>query len=319
MADSIASEQRVVKHSEEGVSRFETPVRFQAGEEHIFGMLTEPLTPRGIGVVLLSATSDRNRFLIRQARRLAGSGFHVLRFDYHGFGESSGPWTGSALKHDMITLSTLEEPFTNDLVGAVEEFHRRGIEKIVLIGRCFGSRTALSGVKHIRNLQAVALISLPIHSGGAASPTSRWALDEVREAARRGVRLRALRGLLSPRRRRRWLQKLRFAAGQLVRRSNRGTETDGVDADWVSEAVVGSLREVAARRVPVLFLYGRHESVYKDFLQAQAGPLKDILGSIADRVTVSLVDGPTNNLTNLGIQEAVLSSTQEWLEASLQA
>src|SRR5712692_11849346 len=179
MVDVCDSGHRPVTHQVEGVSRSEIPVRFRAGEEEIFGILSEPLTTaRGVGVVLLNATSDRNRFLPRLARRLAGSGFHVLRFDYHGFGESSGPFTGTALKHAMITLTTLEEPFTHDLLGAVAELQRRGIDKIMLIGRCFGSRTALSGVQQIQGLRGVALISMPLHGGGDAHhPTSRWALD----------------------------------------------------------------------------------------------------------------------------------------------
>ncbi len=319
MADAVASEQRIVVRGAEGVTHSERPVRFRAGDDEVFGMLTEPLSaPRGIGVVLLNATSDRNRFLIRQARRLAASGFHVLRFDYHGFGESSGPWTGSTLKHAMITLQTLEEPFTQDLLGAVEELHRHGLRKIAVIGRCFGARAALSGVQHIPDLCAMALISLPLHGGGDAQhPVSRWALDEVRDAARRGVRLRAIRGLLNPRRRERWLRKLRFAAQQLLRRPAPGGAGDGRAVDWVSAAVVESVREAAGRRVPLLFLYGRAESVYRDFLAAQAGPMASILTQAGDRATVALVDGPTNNLTNLAVQEAVLTRTQEWLESCL--
>ena len=84
----------------ETTSRTELPVRFPVADERAFGILTEPLgTARGIGVVLLNATSDRNRLQTRLARRLAAIGFHVLRFDYRGFGESSGPLSGSAFKH----------------------------------------------------------------------------------------------------------------------------------------------------------------------------------------------------------------------------
>jgi hypothetical protein len=241
----------------------------------------------------------------------------VLRFDYHGFGESSGPWTGSNLKHAMITLQTLDEPFTEDLLGAVEELHRRGLRRIAVMGRCFGSRAALSAVPHMPDLCAIGLVSLPLHGGGDAQhPISRWALDEVRDAARRGVRLRAIRGLLNPRRRERWLRKLRLAARQLIRRPAGGSSAgDGHAADWVSGAVIESVRTAVDRGVPVLFLYGRAESVYRDFVQAQTGPLGGIVARAGDGVTVTLVDGPTNNLTNLDIQETVLGRTQAWLES----
>ncbi len=316
MGDASTTIQKVKVPAVEGVSRSEQPVRFRVGDDEVFGILTEPLqTPRRIGVVLLNATSDRNRFLPRLARRLAAAGFHVMRFDYHGFGESAGPMTGSQLKHAMITLTTLEEPFTNDLLGAVEEFHRRGLEQIVLIGRCFGSRTVLSAVRQIPNLRGVALISLPLHQGGDDQhPNRRWALEEVRGAAQRGAVMRALRGLRNPRRRARWAQKLRLAAGQLLRLPGSRTAGNGPAAEWVSQMVVESVRNLAARRVPTLFVYGRLEPVYKDFQHVQAGPLRQILVAAGDRVTVSLLDGPTNNLTNLKVQEDVMARTQEWLE-----
>jgi pimeloyl-ACP methyl ester carboxylesterase len=299
----------------EGVSRTESPVRFRSGDDYVFGMLTEPLgTPLGLGIVLLNAASDRNRFLARLARRLAALGFHVLRFDYRGFGESSGPTTGSDVKHAVMTLTTGQEPFTEDLLGAVELLHQRGLDDIVLIGRCFGARTALSGIRHIRGLRGVALLSMPLHQGGVEQqPTGRWALDEIRDAAHGGVWLRALRGLRNPRRRARWMRKLRLAARQLFRLGAAAGGRDASVAEWASEAVINSLNELAARNVPVMLLFGRSMSVYKDFLQLQAGPLRGFFAQAADRVKVYAVAGMPNNLTSLAVQDVVMDSTLEWI------
>lgn len=312
------ADQQVLTRSVEGISRTEHPLRFRAGDDEIFGILTEPLsTPRGIGVVLLNAASDRNRFLPRLARRLAGAGFHVMRIDYRGFGESSGPSTGTELKHALITLN-LEEPFTKDLLGAVEQLRQRGVEDVVVIGRCFGSRTALAGVTHLPRLRAMGLITLPLHGGGDAQhPSTRWALDEVRSAVHRGVGMRAVRSLWSPRRRTRIFRKLRHAAMQLLHLpgSRRGDERS--TSEWLAESVVESLRELVARKVPVLVLYSRTEPVYRDWVKAQAGPLRDILASAGDRLTVTVIDGPAQNLTSIPVQDAVMTQTQEWLESAV--
>jgi pimeloyl-ACP methyl ester carboxylesterase len=311
MTDAQTSGQAVLTRGVEGLSHSERPVRFRAGDDDLFGILTEPLnTPRGTGVILCNATSDRNRFLARLARRLAATGFHVLRFDYRGFAESSGPSTGSRRKHAMITLQTLDAPFTEDLLGAAEELRRRGLKKIVLIGRCFGGRTALSGVKHIRELRGIALISMPLHSGGADQhPSTRWSLDEVQGVLRRGIRPNMFRALLSPKRRARWFKVFGHAARQLMRRSER--EGQGTKAEWLAGEVVDAVREIVERRVPLLFLYG-DETLYKDLLLAQAGPLSMLAGA-GDRVTVSHLEGPVNILTDLRVQEAVIVRLQEWL------
>jgi len=300
----------------EGMSRTESPVRFPVAGDRAFGIFTEPLgAPRGIGVVLLNAASDRNRVQPRLARRLAALGFHVLRFDYRGFGESSGPSSGSALKHAVITLATNEEPFGQDLHGAIEELHRRGLEKVVLIGRCFGARTALLGVQHARNLLGVALISPPLHERGQTEQTmNRWALDEVRGAARRGALTRVLRGMRDPRRRQRWMRKLRLAAGQLVRFRRNGA---GADAEWISKSVVESLRDLVARDVPVLFVYGRESSMYRDFVQLQTGTYREVFDRAGDRITLAPIEGMPNNLTSLDVQDTVLDLTVKWVQSSI--
>lgn len=300
----------------EGVSRTEWPVRFRTGDDHAFGILTEPLgPPAGIGVVLLNAASDRNRYQPRLARRLAAMGFHVVRFDYRGFGESSGASTGSALKHSVLMLTTREEPFTQDVLGAVEELRRRGVERVALVGRCFGARTALSAVRHLPALVATALISPPLHEGGENPHAgSRWALEEVRGAVRRGAWARVLRGLRNPRRRHGWMRKLRVAAGQMLRRRS----ADGAGAvEWVSKAVIESLNDLVTRRVPVLFIYGEGTSMYRDFLQFQAGPQHDLFVRAADRLRVAVVEGMPNNLTSIAVQDALIECITGWLQSAV--
>lgn len=66
-----------------------------------------------MGVITLTGGAsitgiDRNRLYVRLARKLAARGFYVLRFDYHGVGESMGK-----AQYD------LEEPFVTDLDGAI--------------------------------------------------------------------------------------------------------------------------------------------------------------------------------------------------------
>ncbi|MDP8957906.1 MAG: alpha/beta fold hydrolase, partial [Actinomycetota bacterium] len=142
------SERLLVSASEE------IPVFFPAGGETLFGILTRPVgEPKGVGVVLLAvrATFHRNRVAVLLARRLAGLGFHVLRFDYHGLADSSG----TATFH-------LDQPFVEDVEGAVRRMRQEGVERFVLVGQCFGARTALAAAARLDGIAGVVLVALPV-------------------------------------------------------------------------------------------------------------------------------------------------------------
>jgi len=321
MANTSPSPPSVVSDPVEGASRTETPVRFLGSHgDSLFGILTRPMAqPRGIAVVLLNAATDRNRFLPRLARRLAGRGFDVLRFDYRGFGESSGPWTGSEQKHALMTLSAQKEPFADDAVAAVEELQRRGYQRFVFVGRCFGARSALAAARYAQNLEGLVLISMPIHVGEAEHPSDRWALDHVRGAARRGFRLTMLRSLFSRRRRDRWVRVLRQAGRQLVRKRTPKPNGAGEEMSWISDSVVEGFRDAVSRHIPMLMLYGSDEVVYKDFNLARTGALGGILAQAGPTATIRTLEGPVRILSNVPIQEEVMQEIIGWVEAAVPA
>ncbi|MGQ0570531.1 MAG: alpha/beta fold hydrolase, partial [Armatimonadota bacterium] len=139
----------------------ESPVVFPAGDESIYGILVEPShAARDVGVILLSgggylAMTHRNRMWVHLARWLAAEGFPVLRFDYHGVGESTGDIDGLGL----------ERPFVADLMGAANTLRNRRISNLVLVGSCFGARTILASVERIPELRGAVLLSTPLGSG----------------------------------------------------------------------------------------------------------------------------------------------------------
>src|SRR5439155_658117 len=83
--------------------------------EHIFGVWTRPTTaPNGIAAILLvggiyGLSIGRNRLSVRLARTLASCGYHVMRLDLHGSGESTGE------VRDLLDLTFLD-PFV-ELAG----------------------------------------------------------------------------------------------------------------------------------------------------------------------------------------------------------
>ncbi len=290
----------------DGDSAREVALRFQAGAEELFGILTEPAgVPRGIGVIYFGAMWDRNRFSVKLARRLAAAGFHALRFDYRGVGESTGT------REKWL----LDRPATADLHGAVEEMRRRGLEQLVLIGRCFGARTVLSAVERIGGLRGLAFLSLPLPDKEEELAFNRYALTQAQEFLRRGFRPRVLLGVLNARRRARFALFLRSALRQAVRGARPRGDGAAAPPPWLSQSVLHSLRSAVTRRLPLLFVYGAREEHYWDFQQAQAGEIGMLLAEAGERVRVSTVDGSVHHLTDIRTQEQVLSRVQEWVES----
>lgn len=136
----------------------ESPVFFSADGEQLFGVLTSPTTAvAGVSVTMLSGAwygtaTHRNRVFVRLARRItAGTGCHCLRVDYHGAGESTG----------MSHLG-LDDPFPDDLEGAVRWLESQGIRRHMVVGACLGSRTALMAASRILGLEGVILLAPPL-------------------------------------------------------------------------------------------------------------------------------------------------------------
>jgi alpha/beta superfamily hydrolase len=118
----------------------EEPMWFRSGRDDLLGILTHPRTePRGITVVAHPGghwipSTHRNSAYVRLAERLAADGVHTFRFDYHGVGESTGE----------VAAYRLDRPFVDDSLAAVAAVRERESTDIVLVGSCFGARTALA-------------------------------------------------------------------------------------------------------------------------------------------------------------------------------
>lgn len=299
----------------------EYPVRFKAENSELFGVLSAPdrFSARAIGVVLTTggayiAATNRNRLSVSLARRLAGQGFHVLRFDYHGIGESG----------DIIEGYRLDRPFTEDLAGAVQWLRGIGLRRFVLIGSCFGARTILSTADRVDGLLGAVLASTPLRDfrlgdnvpARHASEKSLWTLIRL------AVRPRVWRSLLTPQTREGFLRNrhlyVRTAVlkAKLIRERLLGAAAGSKrgDYDWISQNFALPFQRLIDRGVPLLLLYGAEEEFYGEFTAAREGPLGEVLARAGDRVEVREIDGVLHGFTTLRVQDALLAHTERWME-----
>lgn len=290
------------------------PVYFPAGDETLFGVFTQADTPGSTGVLVASggltgtSTVGRNQLYVQLSRGLAADGYHSLRFDYHGMGESTG-----ILEEFRLDA---EGPFVDDLVGAAGWMRQQGMDEIVLLGKCFGSRMGLSAVSRLGPLGGVVLIGPPVRDFGKGErAVARLATDlSARDILRRVLRPEVVRKLADPRHRavytRAAMAKVRAIAARLDRTPDRRPD----DMAWVSRRFFEPLASLVDQRVPVQLIYGVDDDFYQDFLKAsQRGRLAELLARAGPMIEVSEVHGLVRGYAHAGGQQAIIEAARAWM------
>jgi pimeloyl-ACP methyl ester carboxylesterase len=284
----------------------ETPVFFPCREATLFGIVTEPRGPaRGIGVVVLSGggtplSTNVNRMSVRLCRQVSELGLHAFRFDYHGVGESGGA-------SDRFHLAN---PFVADVEAALASLRSRGIERFVLIGSCFGARTALAAAAITADVEGLVLISPPVRDFEMGERTATRLATELSLGgyAREAFRWRNLRRIRS-----RWSRRLYFRlAREKLRAVARRGATSTIDAARydVSSTVVQQLGDVVGTGTQTLVIFGDEDDLWADFERAQTAAAPEHAAAL----DLSVLPGVVHGLTDLACQDAVLEGIHRWLD-----
>ncbi|MBZ5554818.1 MAG: alpha/beta hydrolase [Acidobacteriia bacterium] len=129
------------------------PFYFGPQDMPLFGIYHPPLTraDRETGVVLCNTFGSEyiysHRALRQLAVRLSRVGFHVLRFDYYGTGDSGG-------ESDEVDL----EQWKKDITIAISELKERaGLSKVSLIGLRLGAALGLLVSRERNDVESVLL------------------------------------------------------------------------------------------------------------------------------------------------------------------
>lgn len=292
----------------------ERPVYFEAGGNLLFGMLTEPEAPNGLGVVIVqggdtvNVSLQRNRMAVELARRLAGEGFAVLRFDYHGLGESSG----------VIGELRLSTPFTEDAEAAAACLRSEtGVDGLFLAGACFSSRTSLSTAPLLDDVVGVVMATPPIANyERREAQAERMARDQdLGQYVSKALSWETVRNLANPRRRAIYLRlakaKLTQVRKKLASRLGAGS---GDDLWWVSEHLLDPLETMVERQVPVMIAYGVDDPLLREFQRAEQGRLGRILTKGGPLVDVRRdFPGVIHGFPQEPGQRAFIDAALEWI------
>jgi pimeloyl-ACP methyl ester carboxylesterase len=304
----------------------ETAHYVRAGGEDLLAVVTEPTAPaRGAGVAVVCGgrfgnTSGRNGVGRRLAWALAAEGFHALRLDYHGVGDSTG----------SIEEFVLHEPFVDDLAAALGTLRDQPVDRIGALGDCFGARTVLAacaagaGGAAGGGIDALLLVSLPWRDLARSERKAHIASSQlsVGDYARKGVRPSTLLKLRDAGYRRAAARLVSAKGRLLVRRvADRATSAAPGVEPWVSRRVLDQLGTVRSRQVPTLLLYGQGpaEDYTNDFELIRRMPGVAWLDDGASSVRTRVLDQPVAGFRNVVSQQEVVRTAVGWFADVLPA
>jgi pimeloyl-ACP methyl ester carboxylesterase len=291
---------------EKATSDREVAVFLPTPHGDIFAIATRPTkTPNGLGILILQGgrglpSFGRNRLWTDLARTWAADGFYVGRFDYRGVGDSAG-------SPEMVRL---DAPYTIDATSVVDWMSKEwGIREWILMGSCFGARTALATGIHLPGLAGLAFFPIPVRDFARGDQFVSYPLSWY---LRRALRPSSIAGLFARPTRTRYL---RAAKAKVRHTLRRGTDNKriGEGRGALSPILFTELSAVLERRVPVVFIYGDEDLFYEDFQRARSGRLGRLLERTAPLVTVRAVEGKVHGLTSVDIQQRIADELNDWL------
>ncbi len=135
--------------------------------EDIIGILHKPDNGKKKDVIVillnpgLKSRVGPHRLYVKITERLTELGLNVFRYDSHGIGESGGEIIGSLKEvlHDQV-LSGALVPDVLDTVSFLEE--KTGFKKVILMGLCGGAMTTLQAASHLKSVEAIIMLGLPV-------------------------------------------------------------------------------------------------------------------------------------------------------------
>ncbi len=302
-----------------GTESIDVPVFFPEPEKQFFGFVSMPRTspPSTTGVILLSGsfggttTLGRNRMWLKMARSLADRGYPVLRFDYAGIGYSVGE----------LVCCDLDRPALSELAAGFDVLADHGAERFIVVGTCYGSRTALEGTVGDPRIAAVHLLVPPVRDVTKGQEDAEHLAEYVGAAslAKKAITPQNLRKLVTNKQSRRAARrvlsmKARSVVGRGPRRAGSGEAPQGRSARDASLKFQRPLRALLEGGVPVRLLFGDADPFFTEFQEARAGRLGEFLDQHHDLVDVEIVSGKVRGFLTVSAQDASIRSVVDWVE-----
>jgi uncharacterized protein len=324
------------------------PVSFpsRAGLQ-LFGMLHLPVgPPRDVAVVLLcpgiKSRVAPHRLYVKWADHLASQGYPVLRFDFHGLGDSQGT-IGESVMLDLYG-SVQRGRFVDDTLAAVDFLEREGVaSRVILGGLCGAAITAVLAAHQDPRAAGILGLALPVMlQGSQVDYTTNVTTGELNTL--RGLYLRKLVDSKS------WARFLSFktdyrllaksfaarfkkrrpvAAGRRPLATRAAAPppppppprpaTPAPDPDAGTNAnplFPPAFESLLARGCHVAAFFGESDRLYWEFEEKYAVGHRAVLDRYADWFTLEILAGANHLVTFPEWQADLFARTDAWLQAA---
>jgi len=304
-----------------------TPVSFPNREGHrLSGMLHEPdpQVARGVCVLLLSpgikGRVGPHRLYLKMAARLVPVGYHVLRFDYHGLGDSEGV-LGERVLADVY-CGVQNGRYVDDTRVAIDWLERTaGVGTFVASGLCGGAISGLLTAAVDERVQAVWCLGVPVTFDGGQENWGRY----LTQGQLDDLKMSYLGKLASPAA---WA---RFFSGQssydviwkIVRRMLGLTQAvpppqaprpDAPPPDNANPKFASAFFAVTESGRRLLLVFSGGDRLGWEFDEKFAARHAERLAAVKDRYEVLTIDGANHILSDRRWVEQMLDHSVAWLK-----
>ncbi len=289
----------------------------------LHGMLHEPDAPlaRAVCILLLSpgikGRVGPHRLYLKLAEPLVAAGFHVLRFDYYGLGDSVGELSERVMA-DMYN-SIQGGRYVDDTIAAMDWMSaRHGITRFVGSGLCGGSISALLTAERDRRIDSLLGIGLPSTLEGGAQNFDRFMTRGQLKQEGRSY----LRKILQPQS---WLRFLSGKSGyRLIGRALRevfvppkpqpvAVEPDAA-ADNANPLFAPAFLAILKAQRPILLTFSSGDRHRFNFGEKFEERFANAIAGIGHPYQVLLIDGANHVLSEQRWINELLQTALPWLE-----
>lgn len=278
----------------------ERPVTFESGGERLVGILHEPEGgARGVGVAFIHGWAGYrggpHRMFVETARRLAEGGYHALRFDLRGRGDSTGGVAATDLD-GMIEDARAARRYLRD---------EAGVGRTCWLGICSGGNVALGAASLDKEVEGVILWSVPLFV------QQKRRSQEVR---RRGIVLVDYAKKLLRRETYAKLVRGRLRLG-LIARILLGRRRDATKGRNPKDSRCDVMEALRGYRGRALFIYGSRDDeavgapqFYEQFCREESIPAR-----------FHTIEGANHSYYSVAWQNEVIELTLQWLHEAANA